>query len=143
MAQASGIKNNKCFATGVQGVCKQIESTAASPNMYGFSSDAVENNCRFVLKDYVSALIGSLPTEPTPDFNFDITMQNSSGFYGTIAGVFSFADHPTTGSGDFLSIKWNNPDFDVSDNWTVIHLHIWHDGINWCGNIDGYVETTT
>lgn len=143
MAQASGIKNNKCFATGVQGVCKQIESTAAEGASYFYSTDSAENNSRFVLKNYQSVLVGSLPTEPDPDFNFNITIQNSNGFYGTLDAVFTFLDYPTTGTGTHLKIYWNNPDFDLTADYTVIHVHVWHDGINWCANIDGYVEATT
>ena len=137
----SGIKNNKCFLQGVQGVCKQIESTAPAGASYFYSTDSAENNCRFLLKNYESVLVGSLPTEPDPDFNFNITIQHTGGFFGQLDAVFTFLDHPTTGQGAHLSIKWDNPDFDVSDGYTVIHVHIWHDGINWCGNIDGYAET--
>lgn len=137
----SGIKKNKCFLQGVQGVCKQVESTAAEGASYFYVTDNAENNSRFVLKNYESVLVGSLPTEPDPDFNFNITIQNSRGFYGSLNAVFTFLDYPTSGSGTHLAIKWNDPDFDVSNDYTVIHVHIWHDGINWCGNIDGYAET--
>lgn len=143
MAQASGIKNNKCFATGVQGVCKQIESTAAPGASYIFAYNAPQNNSRFVLKEYTAVLFGQIPENPDPDYNFNITIQSADGFTGVLDAVFKFTNVSLDEQGDFLKIYWNNPDFDVSENYTVIHVHIWHDGINWCANIDGYVEATT
>lgn len=135
----SGIKENKCFAEGLQGVCSQLIAGAAPDASYIYSMDNPANNARYVIKEYVTAVFGLLPNSPTPDFNFNITMKRSDGFTGTLNGVFSFSnDSVNAQGGTFLTIKWDNPTFDVTDSYTVIHVHIWYDGINWCGHVDGY-----
>lgn len=137
-----GIKTNKCFARGVQGVTEQLEYTA-SPGTDIFSYNATpENNCRFVLEEYISILIGKIPTHPEPSYNFYITLKNSTGFYGELDAVFTLTDADITESGNQIKVYWDNPSFDLSADYTVVHVHIWHDGINYCGHIDGYIETT-
>lgn len=133
-----GIKTNKCLQKGLQGICTTVEATASTSGDV-YMKDGADNNSRFILKDYGSILIGMMPETPEPDYNFDITIQNTSGFYGTLAGVFVLSYASIESSGDNVTIKWDNPDFDVADNWSVIHVHFWFDGINYCGSIDGYV----
>ena len=138
-----GIKSNKCMLNGVQGVCKQITSTAPGGASYVYQRNGAENNSRFVLTAYSSILIGMIPTNPDIDYNFSVTFKDATGFLGTIDGLFTFKHGDYTGVSETVKIYWDNPNFDPTDDYTVIHLHIWFDGINYCGHIDGYKEATT
>ena len=138
-----GVKINKCFEPGMQGVSSQLEYTAAQGTEIFSYNAAPKTNSRFVLKEYLSLIIGHIPTEPEPSYNFNITLQNSTGFYGTVDATFTLKDGDLNETSNTIKVYWDNPNFDVSDNYTIIHAHIWHDGIHYCGHIDGYVEATT
>lgn len=134
-----GIKKNKCFVTGLQGVCSSVVTENTSGMSQLFFVDGPENNTLYVFKELSGGAFGLLPTDPTPDFHFKITLQNSEGFIGTLATMVSFYTTSVHESGGTeLTIKWDDPAFDPTAGYTVIHMHIWHDGINWCGQIDGY-----
>ena len=135
----AGVKTNKCFSYGVQGVCNTITEENTTGQSAIFSINPTENNTLYVLKEYTRGLFGLLPENPTGDFNFKVTLQRASGFTVPLASLVMFYNvNTTTGSGDPITIKWDNPDFDVTNNYTVIHMYIWYDGINYCGRVDGY-----
>ena len=139
-----GIKQNKCLQQGLQGVCSQYlyENTSGSSVFFSFNNPEI--NARYVFKEYTGGVIGEMPTVPTPDFNFHITLKQSSGFNGTLNGLITYA-YTNTSSTDpeHVKVYYDNPTFDPTDNYTVIHFHIWYDGVNYCGHVDGYVEATT
>lgn len=137
-----GFKDNYCIALGLQGVEQQIVYTAEEGQSVAFAMNSPQNNVRYVITNYTSVLFGMLETPPEPYFNFQVTFKNINGFYGTIVGNFRMTDDDIAESGNTIKVYWDNPDFDITDNYTVLHIHIWHDGINYCGHIDGYVEET-
>lgn len=141
MSNLLGLKSNKCVMEGAQGVIRNVVSTNPEPGTSAaFQISGPKNNTQYVLKEFGSGLIALMPEEPTADFNFKLTVQRTSGFTGTLATFlyFTYTSASST-SPEYVTIKWDNPDFDVTDNYTVIHAHIWYDGINYCGHIDGYV----
>lgn len=137
-----GIKSNKCMLNGVQGVCKQISATAPAGADYIYSHNGADNNSRFVLTNYTKAMVGMITTNPDIDYNFSITIKRPNGFLGTPDGLFIFKDGDIEGTSNTIKVYWDNPDFDPSDDYTVLHVYIWFDGINYCGHIDGYIEAT-
>lgn len=138
--QLNGIKKNKCFLAGVQGVCSLVEQENTTGQSAIFAINGPENNSLFVLKEFSSGVFGLLPEDPTPDYNFKITLQKTNGFLGTLNGIIQYYTTDVNASGGTpLTIKWNDPAFDITANYTVLHFHIWHDGINWCGMVDGYI----
>ena len=138
MNSLAGRKENFCILSGIQGVVKTVEETASTSGEI-FRVDAPTNNTLYVAKGHVKVLFSSIPTEPTNDYNFKIVFQNSSGFFGTFAGNFLLYHSAPNEPGGAVDLKLDNPDFDITDDYTVIHLHVWYDGINFCGKIDGYV----
>lgn len=132
-----GIKNNKCFQHGVQGVVNVDDRTAESSGEV-FTKDGPENNTLYVARGHSKISFTSIPATPDADYNFSITFQNLNGFYGTFEGNFNLFHSAPSEPGVVVDIKLDNPDFDLSNNYTVIHLHVWFDGINYCGKIDGY-----
>lgn len=134
-----GIKNNKCLLGGVQGVCKTVTRTGSGQGAF-FGIDNPENNTLYVCKEFpAGGLFGLIPEDPTGDYNFKLTLQSSSGFLGQLAALLKFYHASISGSGPEITIEWDNPSFNPMSSYTVIHVHIWHDGINFCGHIDGYV----
>ncbi len=138
-----GIKTNKCFQDGVQGVCNKFEYENTSGSSVIFSVNGPKNNALYIFKEYSAGAFGLMPLDPSPDFNFTITLQNTEGFTGVLNAQVSFYySDLTTQLPQRILLKWDNPDFDPTDGYTVIHIHVWHDGINYCGRVDGYIETT-
>lgn len=132
-----GIKNNKCFQNGVQGVVNVVEETASSSGEI-FQVDNPANNTLYVAKGHAKVSFCNIPANPEADYNFTITFQELDGFIGTFAGNFLLSYGGRDEEYNPVNPKLDNPDFDITDNYTVIHLHIWYDGINYCGKIDGY-----
>lgn len=138
-----GIKNNKCILPGVQGVCDTVVYENTSGSSVIFSINGPKNNTRYVFKEYSNGVFGLMPENPTGDYNFGITLKDSSGFLGILDAQVTFYYNATTSTEhNQIYLKWDNPDFDPTDNYTVLHIHVWYDGINYCGHIDGYNETT-
>lgn len=136
----AGIKGNKCFLRGVQGVCRKITATNTTGQSAIYSVNDTKNNTLYVLKEYVRGLFGNLPQNPEPDFNFHVTLNNAEGFTTALSAIIVCydVDINAPNSPTALTINWDNPTFDTTDGYTVLHLYIWHDGINWCGHVDGY-----
>lgn len=132
-----GIKNNKCFQHGVQGVVNVDDRTAGSSGEI-YEVNAPENNTLFVARGHSKVEFTSIPATPEADYNFSITFQNVNGFIGTFEGNFLLFHSAPTEPGVRVNIKLDDPDFDITNNYTVIHLHVWFDGINYCGIINGY-----
>ena len=139
MGTLKGVKQNHCMLTGVQGVVKTILSDNTSGSSVIFAVDEPKNNTLYVFKEYVGGIFGTLAETPTADFNFKVTLLDSSGFTGTLANVVKLYNSPTTAtSGTQITVKYDNPTFDITDNYTVLHLHFWYDGLNYCCKVDGY-----
>lgn len=136
-----GVKDNKCFEKGLQGVIKQIIAGAPEGSSLIYGLNGPKNNHRYVVKNYSKVTFGEIPTNPDPDYNFQITCQNDNGFIGAFAGNFLFSYNALDETYAPIGLKLDNPDFDITDGYTVIHLHIWHDGIKYCCHIDGYSES--
>lgn len=135
----TGYKQNHCVLLGVQGVIETHEETNTDEGTI-FLVNGPVNNTQYVYKNFASGLVALMPEEPTGDFNFKLTIQKTGGFTGTLAGQVGFYYSSATAVPAVeASIKWDNPDFDVTDGYTVLHMYIWYDGINYCGKIDGYV----
>lgn len=132
-----GIKNNKCFMNGVQGVVNTVAETATVSGQI-FKVEGPENNTLYVADGHSKVSFGLIPANPPADYNFKITFRNLNGFIGTFAGNFLLSYNADDEEYNPINPKLDNPDFDITDNYTVIHLHIWYDGINYCGKIDGY-----
>ena len=137
MGILSAIKSNFCLAKGVQGVIETVIETATTSGEI-FSVSKPENNTRYVAKGFSKVMFSEIPANPSGDYNFYITYQDTTGFIGTFAGNFLLSYGRSDEEYNPVNPKLNNPDFDITDNYTVIHLHIWYDGINYCGEIDGY-----
>lgn len=137
--QLKGVLNSKCMPGGAQGIIKTITSTNTSGQSAIITMDGPGNNTLYVFHGYSRGGFGLMPETPSSDFNFSITMENSDGFTPTSINVlFKFYVNSMSESGDALTIKWDNEAFDPSDSFTVVHIHIWFDGINYCGRVDGY-----
>ena len=137
MSALKGIKDNFCMLKGVQGVVKTIEETAASGTDI-FRADGPESNTLYVAKGHAKVQFTNIPRTPSGDYNFKIVFQETGGFIGTFAGNFILSYNGPDEELDDIGIKLDNPDFDITDGYTVIHLYVWYDGINYCGKIDGY-----
>lgn len=134
-----GRKENFCILSGVQGVVKTITSENTSGSTVIFSIDNPGNNYLYVFKGYSGGAFGTVPEAPDADFNFKVTINNSNGFTGTIAAFVRLYSTTTTEvPAEEITVKYNNPDFDVTE-YTTIHLHYWYDGLNYCCKVDGYV----
>lgn len=133
-----GVKKNKCILDGVQGIVKVDESTASQSGLVLHVNNP-SNNTLYVAKGYSKVSFGNIPENPPIDYNFSITYNNPTGFSGTFAGNFLLSYGGPDDPYNPIGIKLDNPDFDLTDNYTTIHLHVWYDGINYCGKIDGYV----
>ena len=138
MGDIKGRQANFCYRNGVQGVVKTIEETAASGTDI-FRADEPENNTLYVAKGHAKVQFTNIPRTPSGDYNFKIVFQETGGFIGTFAGNFILSYNGPDEEYEDIGIKLDNPDFDITDGYTVIHLHVWYDGINYCGKIDGYV----
>lgn len=137
----TGYKQNHCVLLGVQGVIETIAETNTESGTI-FLVNGPQNNTQYVYTDFASGLVALMPEEPSSDFNFKLTIKKTGGFSGTLAGQVAFYYSSATAVPAVeASIKWDNPSFDVTDNYTVLHMHIWYDGLNYCGKIDGYVDT--
>lgn len=136
----AGIQKNKCFLYGVQGVCNKETATNTTGQTAIFSVNDTTNNTLYVMKEYLRGLFGNLPQDPTPDFNFRVTLNNEGGFTAALSAIIVCYDVDLNAPNppEPLDIKWDNPNFDTTDGYTVIHIYIWHDGVNWCGHVDGY-----
>lgn len=138
MSNLLGLKHNKCVLNGAQGVVGTVAETASSGTAI-FRVDNPQNNTLYVAKGHAKVQFANIPRTPTSDYNFTIVFQETGGFIGTFAGNFILSYNGPDEEFDDIGIKLDNPDFDITDNYTVIHLHVWYDGINYCGKIDGYV----
>lgn len=138
-----GFKDNKCAALGLQGVCTEYTYNNTSGSSVIFAFDEPENNSRYVFKEYGSGVIGECPTIPDPYFNFNITIQSSDGFSGSLSTFIKLAYTSTTSTDtpEYVTVYYDNPDFDITDGYTVLHLKFWFDGINYCCHVDGYSTT--
>ena len=138
MADLLGRKENFCLLTGAQGVVKTVEETASTSGAI-FRVDEPSNNTIYIAKEHSKVEFTSIPRTPSNDYNFTIVFQETGGFIGTFAGNFLLSYNAPDEEYEAIGIKLDNPSFDITDDYTVIHLHVWYDGINYCGKIDGYV----
>lgn len=138
MSILNAFKNNFCKQSGVQGVVNTVLETASSGTDI-FRVDNPQNNTLYVAKGHAKVSFTDIPRTPTSDYNFTIVFQETDGFIGTFSGNFLLSYNAPGEEYEDIGIKLDNPDFDITDNYTVIHLHVWYDGINYCGKIDGYV----
>ena len=140
MGSLAGRQTNFCLRNGVQGVVKQITTEDTSGETVYFSVNSPGNNYLYVFKGFSGGGFGTVPAEPTADYNFKVTLYKSTGFTGTLATfVRLFSTSMSDPSPVEISVKYDKPDFDLTDDYTTIHLHYWYDGINYCGKIDGYI----
>ena len=140
MANILGRKGNFCLLNGVQGVVETILSDNTSGSSVVFAADNPKNNTLYIFKEYSGGIFGTVPETPSADYNFKVTIKDSSGFSGTLANVVKLYSTPTTATSSIqITVKYDNPDFDITDNYTVLHLHFWYDGLNYCCKVDGYV----
>lgn len=140
MSVLKGIQDNFCMLKGVQGVVKKVVAEDTSGETVVFVVDSPGNNFLYVFKGYSGGGFGLVPTEPTADYNFNVTLYKSNGFSGTLSAfVKLFSTSSTSLTPEQITVKYDNPDFDITDGYTTIHLHYWYDGINYCCHIDGYV----
>ena len=139
MADLLGRKGNFCLLKGAQGVINTIVTEGESGTSQIFAIDGPKNNTLYVFKEISSGIYTSVPTAPTGDYNFKVTMYKSTGFTGTLDSLVSLASSAASEPPVFITVKYDNPDFDITDDYTTIHLHFWYDGINYCCHVDGYV----
>lgn len=140
MGNLSGRKNNFCLLSGVQGVVKTVLNDNTSGSSVVFAADNPTNNTLYVFKEYSGGIFGTVPATPSADYNFKVTIKNSVGFTGTLANVVKLYSTPTTAtSSTQITVQYDNPSFDITDDYTVLHLHFWYDGLNYCCHVDGYV----
>ena len=139
MGDILGRQANFCYRNGVQGVVKKIVAEDTSGETVVFFVDSPENNSLYLFKGYSGGGFGLVPTDPSADYNFKVTLYKSTGFSGTLSAfVKLFSTSSTSLTPEQITVKYDDPDFDITDGYTTIHLHYWHDGINYCCHIDGY-----
>lgn len=139
MGDILGRQANFCYRNGVQGVVKKVLSDNTSGSSVIFAADNPENNTLYVFKEYSRGIFGTCPEEPSADYNFKVTIMDSFGFTGTLENVVKLYSTPTTATTSIqITVKYNNPNFDITDGYTVLHLHFWYDGLNYCCEVDGY-----
>lgn len=124
---------------GLQGVQSTVSATAATVTNAYYTGTQPANNSRYVIDNYMRFCGEYLPQSPTADYNFRITHRHR-GLPSTavLDGVYSFIYNGRNDSpAQPVTIYWDNPSFAPAD-YDVIHVHIWYDGINYCGHADGY-----
>ena len=139
MSALKGIKDNFCMLKGVQGVVKEITAEDTSGESVVFAVNNPGNSYLYVFKGYSGGAFSSVPETPTADFNFKVTMYRSTGFTGTIGALVRLSSAAQSAEPVWITVKYDNPNFDITDDYTTIHLHFWYDGINYCCHVDGYV----
>jgi hypothetical protein len=124
---------------GLQGVQSTVTATTeTAQTIYYTGSTPVNNRC-YVVDNYMKFGGEYMPLEPTADYNFHITHRHRGlPATSTLDGVYSFIYNGKDDSpAQDVTIYWDNPSFAPAD-YDVVHVHIWFDGINYCGHVDGY-----
>ena len=124
---------------GLQGVQSTVLATAATVTNAYYTDTQPANNSRYVIDNYMRFCGEYLPQSPTADYNFHITHRHR-GLPSTavLDGVYSFIYNGRNDSpAQSVTVYWDDPSFAPAD-YDVIHVHVWYDGMNYCGHADGY-----
>lgn len=126
---------------GLQGVQSEVKATSeTSANVY-YIPGTPEQNRRYVVTNYMKISGNSMPLEPIPGYNFNLTHKHGGlPSTATLGGVYRF----TYSAGGVsptqeVTVYWSDPSFKPSD-YDVVNVHIWYDGLNYRGEASGYNE---